>query len=133
MAKILLVDDNEEVRRAMSRALERMGHDVVSAADGRKALKVLHSEPCDLVVTDINMPEMDGIELIMALRKGWPTVPIIAVSGGGLVPKELLLDNAEVLGVVSTLAKPVGFSELEDAVNEAIRTSTDQGGNDGGP
>lgn len=121
MARILLVDDNDEVRRAMGRVLSRLGHDVIPAADGRQALKALAGDPCDLVLTDINMPEMDGIELIMALREGWPKVPVIAVSGGGLVPKELLLANAEVLGVVSTLSKPVGFDELQEAVNGALR------------
>lgn len=120
MARILLVDDHDDVRRAMTRALQRMGHAVTQAADGRHALSVLEGEPLDVVVTDINMPGMDGIELTIAVGKRWPRVPIIAVSGGGMLPKELLLENAAVLGAVTTLTKPIDFEELRAAVEAAL-------------
>lgn len=127
MARILLVDDNADVRTGMRRALVRLGHEVVAAADGREALRALEGDPCELVITDINMPEMDGIELILALSERWPKVPVIAISGGGLLPKELLLASAEVLGVVTTLPKPVGVSDLEAAVNRALGAGADRG------
>ncbi|HSW27855.1 MAG TPA: response regulator [Longimicrobiales bacterium] len=120
MARILLVDDHDECRRALNRALQRMGHEVTQAADGRQAVAALDGTPHDLVVTDINMPGMDGIELILAVGRRWPGVPIIAVSGGGMLPKELLLDNAAVLGAVTTLPKPVDLGELHAAVDRAL-------------
>lgn len=122
MARIVFVDDHEEVRRALCRALERMGHEVETAADGKKALAALGAAPCDLVVTDLNMPGMDGIELILAVKERWPGVPVIAVSGGGLMPKEVLLQNAAILGAVTTLAKPVDLVELRAAVDKALET-----------
>jgi CheY-like chemotaxis protein len=128
VARILLVDDDEDVLRGMRRVLQRLGHEVVAAADGHQALRALEGDPCDLVITDINMPEMDGIELILALRERWPKVPIIAISGGGLMPKELLLASAEVLGAVTTLPKPVGVAELEAAVARALGAAADREG-----
>lgn len=123
MARIVLVDDHEEVRRALCRALERMGHEVATAADGKKALAALGAAPHDLVVTDLNMPDMDGIELILAIKDRWPGVPVIAVSGGGMMPKEVLLKNAEILGAVTTLAKPVDLGDLRAAVEAALEKS----------
>jgi CheY-like chemotaxis protein len=128
MASILMVDDSEEVRRAMRRVLERLGHDVTTAGDGKEALAALAGGSCDLVVTDLNMPGMDGIELILAVKERWPEVPVIAVSGGGLMPKEILLANAEVLGAVTTLAKPLGILELEAAVNQALAAAGNREG-----
>ena len=127
MARVLLVDDNADVRTGMRRALVRLGHEVVVAADGREALRAFEGDPCELVITDINMPEMDGIELILALSARWPKVPVIAISGGGLLPKELLLASAEVLGVVTTLPKPVGVSDLEAAVKRALGAAAGHG------
>lgn len=126
------MDDNADVRTGMRRALVRLGHEVVAAADGREALRALEGDPCELVITDINMPEMDGIELILALSERWPGVPVIAISGGGLLPKELLLASAEVLGVVTTLPKPVGVSDLEAAVNRALGAGAGHGENPSG-
>ena len=128
MARILLVDDDEDVLRGMRRVLQRLGHEVVAAGDGRQALRALEGDPCEMVITDINMPGMDGIELILALRDRWPKVPIIAISGGGLMPKDLLLASAEILGAVTTLPKPVGVPELEAAVARALGAAADREG-----
>lgn len=122
MARVLLVDDDDQVLRGLMRALEHMGHQVTAAADGSAALRALAELPHDLVVTDINMPGMDGIELIMAVSGQWPEMPVIAMSGGGRLPKELLLDTASVLGAVVTLAKPVDLHDLGDAVRRALGT-----------
>lgn len=120
MARVLLVDDHGDVRRAMTRALQRLGHHVTGAEDGHAALRALEAQPHDLIITDINMPGMDGIELILAVAERWPALPIIAVSGGGLMPKELLLENASILGAGTTLTKPVDLGELEAAVDSAL-------------
>lgn len=120
MARILVVDDQRDMRQSVRRVLSRMGHEVVEAADGREALAALATPAIDLVVTDLNMPEMDGIELILSVTDRWPSMPIIAISGGGMLPKELLLDNAAVLGALTTLPKPLDLEALQDAVAAAL-------------
>ena len=120
MARILVVDDDQAIRSSLARFLGRLDHEVVQAGDGREALRVMEKASPDLVITDINMPEMDGIEIIATLLEIGDDVPVIAMSGGGLVDKELLLDNAGALGAVSTIEKPFGLEELERLVVEAL-------------
>lgn len=120
MPRILVIDDDNEVRRGVVRMLEHMGHDVVQAADGRQAMVLFEADPPDLVITDINMPEMDGIEVINQLRQMKAGVPIIAMSGGGRMPKEILLSSAGLLGAVGTLEKPFLLADLTSAVEEAL-------------
>ena len=100
---------------------------MAEAADGRQALRAVLSRGCDLVITDINMPEMDGIEVIMALSERRPGLPIIAISGGGRLPKDLLLTSADMLGAVTTLAKPFDIPDLIAAVERAL-AETDHDG-----
>jgi len=120
MATILLVEDDAEVRSAMRRALLRAGHVVLEARDGGEAVRSLQQETIDLIITDINMPGMDGIELILHATERWPGMPVIAISGGGLLPKESLLEDAGALGVVATLTKPLDISTLQAAVSAAL-------------
>ena len=120
MASILLIDDEATLREVLRHALERDGHRVLEAANGKEALEVSRGVALDLVVTDIVMPEMDGIEVILALAERNPGLPVVAMSGGGLFPKELLLSNAHILGAVSTLAKPFEIDELAVAVRGAL-------------
>ena len=120
MSTILIIDDDEAVRTGVRRLLERIGHEVVEAVDGRDALRIAGETDLDLVVTDVNMPEMDGIEVIMALSQRESSVPIIAISGGGKMPKELLLHSAGLLGAVTTLAKPFELVEIQRAVEDAL-------------
>lgn len=120
MAHILLIDDEPSVRAGVGRYLRMRGHEVTEAADGAAALRLAASRRPDLVITDINMPEMDGIEVIMAVSKGTPGLPVIAISGGGRMPKELLLQSAEVLGAMTTLQKPFDLEELDEAVTRAL-------------
>jgi DNA-binding NtrC family response regulator len=120
MATILLVEDQVGIRSALGRVLQRVGHAVIEARDGGEALRVLQSQKVDLVITDINMPGMDGIELILALTERWSGLPVIAISGGGLIPKESLLADAMTLGVVTTLEKPVDVATFQAAVREVL-------------
>jgi DNA-binding response OmpR family regulator len=120
VARILVIDDDHGVRGGVVAYLQRLGHDVVEASDGSLGMKVLRAQSIDLVITDINMPDMDGIEVIAQLREAADAVPVIAMSGGGLFAKELLLANAEMLGAVHTLAKPFDLDDLAAAVREAL-------------
>lgn len=112
MAMILLVEDDESLRRAIGKALRNAGYEVHEAPTGREAMRVLDSAEPDLVLTDINMPEMDGIEVLLAFRRARPHVPIITMSGGGLLPKQLLLRNADALGAAVSIEKPFELQDL---------------------
>ncbi len=121
MAHILLIDDDAGVRAGVGRFLQMQGHEVTEAADGAEAMRKARGLAVNLVVTDINMPDMDGIEVILELSKTQPGLPVIAISGGGRVPKELLLSSASLLGAVRTLAKPFELDELRLAVEAALK------------
>lgn len=132
MARVLLIDDEPQVRSAVGRFLRTLGHDVLEAAGGNEALRLADRLRVDLVITDVNMPDGDGIEVMMALRRRAPDLPIITISGGGRLPKELLLANAQVLGAVTTLAKPFELTDLRDAVAGALMRGGTPSGATGG-
>jgi CheY-like chemotaxis protein len=113
MASVLVVDDDETFRKIVVRAVQRMGHEVAEAKNGVEAIECFERHALDLLITDVLMPEKDGIETIRAVRKKWPTVRIIAMSGGGRVEPARYLQMAEAVGVWDTLAKPFSKSELE--------------------
>ena len=121
MATILLIDDDDEVRETLRELLEARGYDVAAAPNGRVGLEILSERGADVVITDIFMPEMEGIETIMQLRATRPGVPIIAMSGGGPWNTVQFLTTAQHLGAVETLAKPIGFDELISAVRTALK------------
>jgi len=106
------------MRQMLRETLERRGHIVDEAADGREALQRLTEHQPDLVITDLVMPEMEGIETIQALRRKCPTIPIIAISGGGRVGPENYLSLAEQIGANRTFAKPFRLDEILTAVRE---------------
>src|SRR5258706_15101020 len=83
MASILLVDDDEQLRTMLSEVLKRAGHEVQTACDGNEAIRMYGRNPTDLVITDLIMPDKEGLEMIREIRRGFPTVRIIAMSGGG--------------------------------------------------
>lgn len=112
MKKILLVDDDEMVRYALRKYLSREGYDVTEADNGVSALKQVKENRFDLVITDIIMPEIEGLELIRTLKKNQPSLPIIAISGGGRIDKAEYLSLADLMGVTTTLSKPFDPEEL---------------------
>lgn len=123
MAKILVIEDDEALRALMSRALKSKGHEVVVARDGGEGLAVWERERPDVVVTDLYMPNVDGIEAIMAFRAREPLLPIVAVSGGDSRASFLALDSAGDLGATVVLAKPFFPDQLYDAVARALAKS----------
>jgi CheY-like chemotaxis protein len=119
MAHILVIDDDAAIRAAISFTLGSAGHTVSLAADGRHALALLRARPVDLVLTDLVMPEQDGIETIMALRHVFPALPVIAMSGA-LPNAGLYLEIAASLGVRQTLAKPFAPDGLLRAIDQIL-------------
>jgi CheY-like chemotaxis protein len=120
VARILLVDDDADFRRATRRMLEHGGHEVIEAADGKSALERYAANPADLILTDVYMPGVDGIEAIIRLQQEFPNARIIATSGGGYRDKEDVLTTAARLGARRTLPKPVDRKALLDAVAEVL-------------
>ncbi len=128
MASVLIIDDEREVLRALRRALEREGHKVREAADGKTALRHFAGDPADVVISDIYMPEMDGIEFLIRVREAFPEAKIVAMSGGGHLAKEQVLKAADALGAVGVLEKPFSMEEVLEAVQSALQSAEPQDG-----
>lgn len=123
MAKVLVVDDEPLFRDYLRKILEREGYEVVEAADGEDGVRKVNEHEIDLVITDIVMPKMDGIDFIMDLNKRRPNVGVIAVSGGGR-PSGCFLIPAKALGAARTLSKPFSRGELINVVSEVLNEVT---------
>lgn len=120
MAIILVVDDNPQMRSSIRRALEVWGHTVTEAPDGKVALRHFAGDPTELVVSDVYMPDMDGIEFLMRLREAFPEVKTLMISGGGNLPSENVLGAASMLGADRVLKKPFSMEELQEAVQAVL-------------
>jgi DNA-binding NtrC family response regulator len=118
MSYILVVDDDTNFRQMLCQILERAGYRVVEAEDGNVAIKACEVEVPGLVITDILMPEKEGLETIQELRAKYPEVNIIAMSGGGRISPDSYLPLAKSLGAVKTLQKPFRREEVIKAVQE---------------
>ena len=125
MLKILVVDDDEQVRRLASAYLSAAGHEVRQASHGKEALSVLDEWPPDLLLTDIVMPEMEGLQLIRLVRRLHPAVRIIAMSGGAVENAGLYLKTAGRFGADAMLNKPFRLADLLRAVAEACKQSSE--------
>ena len=120
MASIIVIDDNEAARGTMRRVLEKAGHQVLEASDGDAGLKLLAETGGRLVITDIFMPGQDGIVTLRRIKKEFPGVRVIAVSGGDATGRIDLRKDAELLGAARTLRKPFSPGELRRAVEETL-------------
>lgn len=120
MARILVIEDEELTRCLMRDILESGGHEVVDAKDGNEGLAIQRVRPADLVVTDIFMPQKDGLETIAELRQVFPDLPIIAVSGGGQASNLDFLRFAERFGATRVLAKPFPAEDLLEAIQSCL-------------
>ena len=118
--RILIADDDGDVRSALARQLTRTGYEVLEAADGRRCLEVLRTTPVDLVILDIYMPELDGMAVIAQANRDFANVRILAISGGGTVPRDQTLEIARRLGATRTLTKPFEHEEFMSAVRELL-------------
>lgn len=122
MADILIIDDEEVVRRSIRSILEPEGHVIREAATGKEGISTTHKQTPDLLITDIFMPDKDGLEVIQELRQKKPSLKILAITGGGVNRSFDLLPQAKVFGARATLQKPFLREELIEAVDQALNT-----------
>lgn len=129
MARILVIDDNPEFRGILLSHLASQGHSLLEAADGDQGIAQLEQHAdIDLVLTDILMPQRDGLEVLRMVKRRWPHLPVIALSGGGWIGAEQLLGMTERLGADHVLYKPVTREILLGAVNDALSKPKSQHG-----
>jgi len=118
--RILLIEDYEPLRRALAKLLSQAGYEVKEAWNGQVAMQEMLRQPADLVITDMIMPEMDGAEVISSLRRIYPAVKIIAISGGGISSAETHLAIARALGAHRVLSKPLDSQNLLEVVRVLV-------------
>jgi DNA-binding NtrC family response regulator len=118
--RIMIVDDDPGIRRTLHILLSRAGYRVTQARDGAEALRMWRDGGGDLVITDLHMPEKNGIDMMVELLSHTPGVRIIAMSGGGQTRRLDLLGNATMLGAVLTIEKPFTLNEMMTMVRRAL-------------
>ncbi|MCP5103687.1 MAG: response regulator [bacterium] len=120
MKRILIIDDDWQMREMMTQALKRAGYDVADAANGKIGMEIHREQPMDLVITDLIMPEKEGIETIRELRRDFPGLKIIAISGGGRAGANGYLSVAKTIGADRTLSKPFDLKKILETVEELL-------------
>jgi DNA-binding response OmpR family regulator len=117
---ILIVDDESEIREMLEMMLGNAGYETESVSNGEEAVNKFKEKNYDLLITDVVMPEKDGVAAMLELRSSLPGIKIIAMSGGGVIPPETYLEVAAKLGASKTFTKPLNTRELLNAVKELI-------------
>ena len=120
MARILVVDDAVDFRVMCREVLQEEGYEVLEAADGNEGLVLLRDNTVDLIVLDIMMPEKGGLETIIEIRKDFPDLKIIAVSGVVPVDSGALLNLTNRFGVSKVFSKPIRFAELLETIRDLL-------------
>lgn len=118
--RILVIDDDEQMRVLLRQVMEWSGYSVDDADNGRKGMQIQRRHPADLVITDLIMPEQEGLETISLLKKEFPEVKIVAISGGGRIGPEAYLPAARELGADLVFSKPFDVKEFVSAVRELL-------------
>ena len=114
MATILIIDDEESIRLLLRSALEAAGYEVTEASNGRQGLELYRRKPTDLVITDILMPELNGLDMLLELTREFLNAKVVAISGAG--GEKNVLDVAKLLGARQTFRKPFSMPQLLGAV-----------------
>jgi DNA-binding response OmpR family regulator len=123
MAHILVIDDEADIRFMLTEFLTHEGHTVDTAENGKAGVRLAGQHHYDLIITDIIMPEMDGIEVLSSIKQNFPDMRIIVMTGGTLkMEKGFLLSMARAMKAQKVIAKPLNFKELQAAVNEILAT-----------
>ncbi|NOS77709.1 MAG: response regulator [Nitrospira sp.] len=121
MPSVLVVDDEDQIRQLIRETLEQAGYDVQEASNGKQGLERYRTKPVDLVIMDILMPDQDGLESIMTLRREFPASRVIAITGGSdMIGILNFLDVAKMLGARRTLQKPFDMQTLLDAAQSEL-------------
>ena len=120
MTKILVIDDELQMRELLKKYLTRAGYEVTLAGDGEEGIRCFNQTPPDLVITDLIMPEKEGLECIVAFKKMAPGIKVIAISGGGLGKPEGYLESAKKMGAAKTFIKPFELKELLRSIQELV-------------
>ena len=123
MPRILVIDDEQYILLMLKKMLERAGFDVDIAINGEEGLRYYHKYPADLIITDIVMPEKEGLETIRELKSDNPNVKIIAISGGGRADSKEYLESARLFGAERIFSKPFKQAELLKAVQDMLSDS----------
>jgi DNA-binding response OmpR family regulator len=118
--RILVIDDDDQMRTLLRQVMEWAGYEVMEAGDGREGMHKHRKQPADLVITDLIMPEQEGLETITSLKREYPGIKIIAISGGGRIGPEAYLPAAQELGADKVFSKPFDVRELAEAVKELL-------------
>lgn len=121
MSAILVIDDDASVREVVSEMLRLEGHEVTIAENGSDAIPLLSTHDFDLVITDLIMPEKEGIETISEIRRTDRRIPIVAISGGGRLGPGDYLETARYIGADATLAKPFARQELLATIETLLK------------
>ncbi len=120
MKKILIIDDEAPIRKMLAKLLERNAYEVMYAADGNQGIKLCDEQHPDLIITDLIMPEKEGLETIRELTTKNAEIPIIAISGGGMADPKTYLDLASKFGAVQTFSKPIENNALLSAIRDIL-------------
>jgi two-component system, chemotaxis family, chemotaxis protein CheY len=120
VVRILIIDDEDQPRRMLQQVLTRAGYEVIEARNGNEGLQYFRARPTDLIITDILMPEKEGLETIIDIRREFPAAKIIAISGGGRTGNLNFLEVAKRLGAQHTLQKPFELQEMLGAVRDLL-------------
>jgi DNA-binding response OmpR family regulator len=121
MAKILVIDDEPSILLMIKKMLEKAGHEVDMALNGKEGMQLFEKNKADLLITDIIMPEKEGLETIVEMRKNYPDLKIIAISGGGRISADGYLPGAKLLGANMVFQKPLVQKELLEAVSFLLK------------
>jgi len=127
MAKILILDDETSILLMLKKMLERAGHEVEIALNGSDGMELFKKNKPDLLITDIIMPNKDGLEVVLELRKKYPELKIIAISGGGRIHPEGYLPSAKHFGANLIFQKPLVQKEFLEAVSSLLNESGAKG------
>jgi DNA-binding response OmpR family regulator len=127
VARVLLIDDDAPLREVLAMSLRRLQHEVIEAETGKEGLRRFRDQGADIVVTDLVMPEEDGLGVLLEMQKISPATPIIVISGG-LARSGLYRDMAAKLGATCVLAKPFSTDELDAAIRAALGKRQDDRG-----
>jgi len=118
--RVLIIDDDEQIRVLLQQMMEWAGFEVLVAENGKIAMQMQSRQPADLVITDLIMPEQEGLETISRLKKDYAGIKIIAISGGGRIGPEAYLPAALELGADLVFSKPFDVQEVVNSVKELL-------------